>query len=255
MRRKMVAGNWKMHGSRSEVKSLIEGIKQGAKSCSSVDMAVFPSFVHLQQVESLLAETTIALGAQNFYLGATGAFTGEVSAPMLAEYGCQYVLVGHSERRQVFNESLDLITEKFKAALQFGLKPILCVGETLAEREQGKTSQVIQEQLVSVIHAAGIEAFAKAIIAYEPVWAIGTGLTATPSQAQEVHEFIRNEIAKFEVDVANRMRILYGGSVKADNAAGLFAMPDIDGGLVGGASLDAKSFLAICQAGSEKVTS
>lgn len=248
MRRKMVAGNWKMFGSRSSVRELIEGIKPGAAKCPDVDIVVFPSFIHMQQVEDLLADSAIAWGGQNFYIGESGAFTGEVSAPMLVDYGCEYVLIGHSERRAIFREDLELIAAKFKAALQFGLRPVLCVGETLAEREKGETRTIIQKQLVSVIEAAGIETFEKAVIAYEPVWAIGTGLTATPLQAQEVHEFIRNELAKFDPAVAKSMQILYGGSVKADNAAGLFAMPDIDGGLVGGASLDAKSFLAICQA-------
>lgn len=251
MRRKVVAGNWKMHGSRSQAKALMEGIKQGLPAHSTIDTIVFPSFVHLPEAETILKNTPIAWGAQNMYLGESGAFTGEVSAPMLVDYGCRYVLVGHSERRQIFHEDLPLIAEKFKNALQFGLKPILCVGETLTQREQGQTREIIQQQLKSVIDLAGIQAFEKAIIAYEPVWAIGTGLTATPLQAQEVHEFIRSELAKFHVDTANRMQILYGGSVKADNAAGLFAMPDIDGGLVGGASLEVKSFLGICQAAVE----
>ncbi len=248
MRRKMVAGNWKMFGSRAQAQTLIEGIKAGASAYSAIDIAVFPSFIHLQQAESLLKGTSIAWGGQNLYIGESGAFTGEVSAPMLVDYGCQYVLIGHSERRSIFREDLDTIAAKFKAAIQFGLKPVLCVGETLQQREKGETRSVITEQLVSVIAAAGIETFKKAVIAYEPVWAIGTGLTATPLQAQEVHEFIREELGKYERNIANSIQILYGGSVKADNAAGLFAMPDIDGGLVGGASLETKSFLAICQA-------
>lgn len=249
MRKKMVAGNWKMHSSRSEAVALVEAIKQGAKTLSTtIDVAVFPSFVHLQQVEALLVDTLVSWGAQNLYLGKQGAFTGEVSAPMLVDYGCQYVLVGHSERRLLFKEDLKLIAEKFKTALEFGIQPVLCVGETLEQREKQETESVLTEQLVSVIQAAGIDAFRHAVIAYEPVWAIGTGLTATPDQAQETHAFIRQLLAQHNVDIANGMRILYGGSVKADNAAGLFAMPDIDGGLVGGASLDAKSFLAICEA-------
>lgn len=247
MRRKIIAGNWKMHGSRSQAQSLVEGIKQGIASCSHVDVMVFPSFVHLQLIQSLLSDTAIKWGAQNCYLGESGAFTGEVSVPMLVDYGCHAVLVGHSERRSLFHEDLDLVAAKFKTALQFGLTPLLCIGETLAQREQGETRSVIQEQLVSVIDSAGIAAFEQAVIAYEPVWAIGTGLTATPLQAQEVHEFIREVLSRYDAGIANSMRILYGGSVKADNAKGLFAMPDIDGGLVGGASLDAKSFLAICQ--------
>lgn len=249
MRKKMVAGNWKMHGSRCEVQSLVEAIKKdGAELAREIDMVVFPSFVHLQQVENILSGTAIAWGGQNFYLGKQGAFTGEISGYMLADYGCHYVLVGHSERRILFSEDLNLIAAKFMAALEAGLKPVLCIGETLVQREKQETEKVIQEQINSVIKVAGIEAFRRAVLAYEPVWAIGTGLTATPEQAQEVHRFIRQQLAKQDVDVANTTRILYGGSVKADNAAGLFAMPDIDGGLVGGASLDAQSFLTICRA-------
>jgi triosephosphate isomerase len=253
MRRKIIAGNWKMHGSRASAQSLIEGIKQGAAKLSAVDIVVFPSFIYLPLAENLLKGTSIAWGAQNVYPGESGAFTGEVSGPMLVDYGCRYVLIGHSERRHVFHESLDVVAAKCKAALQFGLKPVLCVGETLAQREKNETRDVIQEQLVSAIDLVGIEAFENAVIAYEPVWAIGTGLTATPLQAQEVHEFIRGVLKMHNEKIANRMQILYGGSVKADNAAGLFAMPDIDGGLVGGASLDAKGFLAICQAECENV--
>ncbi len=248
MRKPIVAGNWKMNGTRSQAESLVTAIKQGAKTLSNVDIVIFPSFVYLPTVESLLVDTTVAFGAQNLYLGASGAFTGEVSGPMLVEFGCRYVLVGHSERRMVFHEDLALIAAKFKAALAVKLKPILCIGETLAQREKGETERVIQEQLESVINAADIDAFRQAIIAYEPVWAIGTGLTATPEQAQEVHAFIRRLLAQHSKDIANRTQLLYGGSVKADNAPGLFAMPDIDGALVGGASLEAKSFLAICQA-------
>ena len=251
-RRKMIAGNWKMNGSRREALSLVDAIKEGAASFTSVDVVVFPSFVHLQQVEQQLVDTLIAWGAQNLYVESHGAFTGEVSGPMLVDYGCQYVLVGHSERRSLFHEDLALVAAKFKAALQFGLQPILCVGETLAQREKGETQRVIEEQISSVIQACGIEVFRRAVIAYEPVWAIGTGLTATPEQAQEVHAFIRTHLAKQNVEIANAARILYGGSVKADNASGLFAKPDIDGALVGGASLEAKGFLAICQAAETK---
>ena len=252
MRKPIVAGNWKMNGTRSEVISLVESIKQGIGKRNAVDVAVFPSFVHIQQVEQLLVGSPVTWGGQNLYMGASGAFTGEVSGPMLKDLGCRYVLVGHSERRQVFHEDLTLIAAKFKAAQQFGLQPILCVGETLSQREKGQTEKVIQEQLQSVVEAAGISAFHQAVVAYEPVWAIGTGQTATPDQAQEIHAFIRLWVGKQEVDVGNTLRILYGGSVKADNAASLFAMADIDGGLVGGASLDAKNFLEICRA-AEKV--
>lgn len=237
-----------MHGSRCDVQTLIDGIKQGAAKFTSVEMMVFPSFVHLQQVESSLTGTAIVLGAQNLYLGQQGAFTGEISGSMLVDYGCQSVLIGHSERRMLFHEDLDLVAAKFKAALAVGLRPVLCMGETLAQREKNETEQVLTAQLDSVVNAVGMDVFAKAIIAYEPVWAIGTGQTATPEQAQAIHQFIRQHLSSYSVDIANTMRILYGGSVKADNAAGLFAMPDIDGGLVGGASLDVKSFLAICEA-------
>jgi triosephosphate isomerase len=250
MRKTLIAGNWKMHGSRSQIKALIEGIKQGAKEYPEIDILVLPTFIHLPEVQALLAHSSILLGAQNLYLGTQGAFTGEVAGPMLKEYGCDYVLIGHSERRSIFHEDLTLLANKFKAALEAELKPILCIGETRAQREQGETEQVVSQQLDSVIAINGIDAFRQAVIAYEPVWAIGTGLTATPEQAQAVHAFIRQRLAQNKVDIASTIRILYGGSMKPDNAASLLAMPDIDGGLIGGASLDATSFLAIC--GSKK---
>lgn len=253
MRKKIVAGNWKMHGSRASITALIESIKQGisAKKTNNfnhIDIVVFPSFVFLQQAEKLLVDTQIAWGAQNLYLGEQGAFTGEISATMLVDFGCQYVLIGHSERRAIFNEDLQLIAAKFKTAIQWGLRPLLCVGETLEQRENQLTQKIITEQIESIIEMIGIDPFRYAVIAYEPVWAIGTGKTATPEQAQEVHLFIRQLLTKHDAGIASSMRILYGGSVKADNAAGLFAMPDIDGGLVGGASLDANTFLTICEA-------
>jgi len=247
MRKKMVAGNWKMNGLRYEAYALLEAIKQGAGAFSAIDIVVFPSFTYLQKSEEILADSLVAWGAQNLYLGKSGAFTGEVSGAMLVDYGCQYVLVGHSERRQLFHEDVNLVAAKFKAAQQFGLQPVLCIGETLEQREQGQTENIIEQQLASVVEAASIDPFRHAVIAYEPVWAIGTGLTATPEQAQAVHAYIRGVLAKYNAEIAQGVRILYGGSVKADNAKGLFAMPDIDGGLVGGASLEAKGFLAICQ--------
>lgn len=240
-----------MHGSMSQAKALIEGIKQGAVNCSNIDVLVCPAFVHLALAHQLLEKSTVMLGAQNLYLGAQGAFTGEVSGAMLRDVGCEYVLVGHSERRSLFHDDLPTVAEKFIAATHAGLKPILCVGETRAEREAGQTEAVIRTQLQSVIDAAGIEAFQQAVIAYEPVWAIGTGLTATPEQAQEVHSYIRQLFAQINVDLAKTIRILYGGSMKPENAASLLAMADIDGGLIGGASLDANSFLAICAAASK----
>lgn len=247
MRKKLVAGNWKMHGTRSSVLTLLRTIKEGVQQLPDIDVAVFPSFVHLQMAEEIIADSLIGWGAQNLHIGESGAFTGEVSGPMLVDFGCQYVLVGHSERRILFHEDLRLVACKFKAALQFGLQPVLCVGETLEHRERGETETMIADQLDSVIHTVSIHLFKHAVIAYEPVWAIGTGLTATPEQAQTVHAFIRRHLAQHNVDVANTVRILYGGSVKADNAKALFAMPDIDGGLVGGASLDANSFIEICK--------
>lgn len=237
-----------MHGSRVDANALLNGIKEGARLYPSVSIVVFPSFVHLQLAESQLVDGQVAWGGQNLYLGESGAFTGEVSGLMLVDYGCQYVLVGHSERRQLFQESSALVANKFKTAIESGLQPVLCVGETQQQRIEGQTELVIAEQLQAVLHLVGIDAFRQAVVAYEPVWAIGTGLTATPEQAQAVHHYIRHLFREYSLDVADTVRILYGGSVKADNAAELFAMPDIDGGLVGGASLDAKSFLAICEA-------
>ena len=248
MRKPMVAGNWKMNGLGSSVRTLVEGIKQEHHAYSAVDMVVFPTTLHLSLVHELLKGSHLALGAQNLYLGDTGAFTGEISGAMLADAGCRYVLVGHSERRHLFGEDSLLVAAKFQAALKARLQPILCLGESLKQRERGETEKIIQEQLSIVIAKAGISAFRQAIIAYEPVWAIGTGLTATPEQAQAVHTYIRGLLAQEDIDIAQTIRILYGGSLKADNAAQLFAMPDIDGGLVGGASLEASSFLALCRA-------
>lgn len=251
MRKKLIAGNWKMHGSRYEVSLLVDAIKEGIKPLSKemakMDIVILPSFVHLQHIEKMFVDTVISWGGQNLYLGKQGAYTGEISGPMLVDYGCQYVLVGHSERRILFHEDVYLVADKVKAAIEFGLKPILCVGETLLQREQNETEQVLAEQLDSVIQLTGIEVFRYAVVAYEPVWAIGTGLTATPEQAQAAHAFIRAHLAKHSPSAAKTTRILYGGSVKADNAAGLFAMPDVDGALIGGASLNAQGFLAICQ--------
>lgn len=254
MRKPLVAGNWKMHGSQSQTKILIQNIVSGLSN-QTIEVVVLPPFVYLHLVKQLLSSSdALDLGAQNLYLGAEGAFTGEISGKMLADMGCRYVLVGHSERRALFQEDLELVAFKFKAAIDAGLTPILCIGETKTERENNQTEAIITAQLQSVIDFAGIQAFKKAVIAYEPVWAIGTGLTATPEQAQATHAFIRQLIAQNNVDIAGTIRILYGGSMKADNASALLAMPDIDGGLVGGASLNAESFLAICQAAERKLT-
>lgn len=254
MRKPLIAGNWKMNGSLSQVQKLLEDIKKGGKKIfSSIEVVVCPAYVHLTRAHEVLKGAAVSVGAQNVYFAEPGAFTGEVSASMLADLGCKYVIVGHSERRAIFRENFDTVSKKFQAVVKAGLTPILCVGETQDEREHHQTEQVVREQLDAVIHAVGLEDFSKAVIAYEPVWAIGTGLTATPDQAQAVHAFIRHHLVQNKVDLANTIRILYGGSMKAENAAALLAMPDIDGGLIGGASLDAKSFLAICQAANEEV--
>lgn len=236
-----------MHGSLASASELAAGISRSAERFSSIDILVLPPLVYLSAVKAKLSHG-VHLGAQNLYLGDKGAFTGEVSGTMLKDIGCEFVLVGHSERRALFHDDLPLVAAKFQAAQAAGLTPILCVGETREEREQGLTEQVISNQLNSVIQAAGIQAFQQAVIAYEPVWAIGTGLTATPDQAEAVHAYIRDLISKNQVDLAPVIRILYGGSMKPDNAADLLAKPNIDGGLIGGASLEVDSFMAICSA-------
>ena len=248
MRRTLVAGNWKLNGSKQNTKDLIEGILAGMPEVKNADVAVCPPFVYIPQTAQLLASSKVAWGAQNCSQYDNGAYTGEVAPDMLKEFGCTYVILGHSERRAIFGESNDDVTQKFVAVKKSGLVPILCVGEQLVEREAGKTEAVVAEQLDSVLNVAGIKQFAGAVIAYEPVWAIGTGVTATPEQAQEVHAFIRQRLAKKDAVIAQNIQILYGGSVKPDNAAELFAKPDIDGGLIGGASLEAESFLGICKA-------
>lgn len=236
-----------MHGSIYQTKTLINDIKHGIHAFTDIDILILPTFVHLTLAHELCAHSALLLGAQNLYVVAQGAFTGEVSGQMLKELGCEYVLIGHSERRTIFKEDLAITAQKFQAAVNAGLKPILCIGETREEREAGITEQVIKQQLQSVIDTVGLESFeAGAVIAYEPVWAIGTGLTASPQQAQAVHAYIRQLIAQNNVDLASTIRILYGGSMKPENAADLLSMQDIDGGLIGGASLDANSFLAIC---------
>lgn len=249
MRSKLVAGNWKLNGTRDSIQALMQNIVAGMDGLNQVAVAVCPPYVYIPMVETLLANTAIKLGAQDVAEQMQGAFTGEVSAPMLKEFACQYVIVGHSERRALFGEKDADTARKFAAARTQGLIPILCVGESLEEREQGITEQVVARQLDAVIELEGIEALADAVLAYEPVWAIGTGKTASPEQAQAVHAFIRAKLAALNSSVAEKVQILYGGSVKGSNAAELFAMPDIDGGLIGGASLDAQEFLAICRAG------
>lgn len=248
MRLPFIAGNWKMHGSRASVQTLLEGIVAGAATLSAVELAVFPSFPFLEQTERLLKHSNIRFGAQNLNAAVEGAFTGEVSAVMLREFGCQYVIVGHSERRTLYGETDQIVAAKALAADEASLTPIVCVGENLQERQANQTLSIIERQLHAITTLSeSKQLLSRIVIAYEPVWAIGTGLTATPAQAQEVHHFIRQQLAKQDKKVAERARILYGGSVKSENAAALFNMPDIDGGLIGGASLQAQSFLAIAQ--------
>lgn len=236
MRQPLVAGNWKMHGNRAANRALLDAIVAGAGT--GAEMAVCVPFPYLAQAAERLAGTPVAWGAQNVSEHAQGAYTGEVSAAMLAEFGCRYVIVGHSERRSLYGETDELVAAKFGAVQAAGLKPILCVGETLAEREAGRTEEVVARQLDAVL---GKHAKEQTVLAYEPVWAIGTGRTATPEQAQEIHAFLRKR-------ATHGARILYGGSVKPQNASAIFAMPDVDGGLIGGASLVAEDFLAIARA-------
>jgi triosephosphate isomerase (TIM) len=248
MRRPFIAGNWKMHGTRAENAELIEALLLGLPGQTPTDIAVCPPFVYLWEVGRLLKSSSIALGAQSTCAEPVGAFTGEVSAAMLKDVGCRYVIVGHSERRSLYKEDDALVARKFLATRSQGLTPILCVGETLEERERGQTMQVISRQLAAVLDLAGANALANAVVAYEPVWAIGTGKNATSAQAQEVHAHIRKDVAARDAKIAAELRVLYGGSVKAANAREIFAMPDVDGGLIGGASLKADEFLKICAA-------
>ena len=248
MRQPLVAGNWKMNGSLDSVKPLVEGIKAGMDAVTTAEMAVCPPYVYIPVVAGLLEGSAIALGAQDINDQESGAHTGEVAPNMLTDVGCKYAIVGHSERRSIYGESDEFTASKFAAARKAGLVPILCVGELLEEREQGITEQVVARQLDAVINLEGIAALADAVIAYEPVWAIGTGKTATPDQAQDVHAFIRGKLAGLDGDVAEKTRILYGGSMNAGNAADLLSMADIDGGLIGGASLKPDDFLAIGKA-------
>jgi triosephosphate isomerase len=242
MAKPLLAGNWKMHGTAQTAAKLAADLAN--RSGDSPDLIVFPPYVSIPAVVTeLLAAKNIAIGAQNISHHSEGAYTGEISGKMLADIGCSHVLVGHSERRTHCSESNELVAEKFAAAKRSGLVPILCVGETLEQRQQGRELQVIKSQLDAVVDTVGLEAVCDAIVAYEPVWAVGTGETATPDQAQQVHGFIRAELGDYGTDT----QILYGGSINADNAAALFAQPDLDGGLVGGASLEAEHFINIAQ--------
>ena len=244
MRRKLVVGNWKMQGSRAANEPLLAAIAQSRPF--GCDVAVCPPFPYLAEVALAFAGSDLRWGAQDCSVHEQGAFTGEVSAAMLAEFGCRYAIVGHSERRQYHDESDQLVADKAKAALARGVTPIVCVGESLAQREAGETDAVVKRQLSAVIHTLA-HCAGEMVVAYEPVWAIGTGRTATPEQAQAVHALLRAQLHP-ATPHADQMKILYGGSVKAENAATLFAQPDIDGGLIGGASLKANDFIAICRA-------
>ncbi len=248
MREKLVVGNWKMHGNLAQNKALLDAVVPAMAGFKNVGCAVCVPFPYLSQVQSLLQKTNVSWGAQNLSEHAKGAFTGEVSAEMLVDFACTYVIVGHSERRSLYAESDQTVAAKYVAVQQAGMTPILCVGELLEERENGVTEKVVARQLDAVIELAGVASFAKAVVAYEPVWAIGTGKTASPEQAQAVHAFIRSKIAGLDEDIAKKLVIQYGGSVKASNAVELFSMSDIDGGLIGGASLIAEEFVAICKA-------
>ena len=248
MRRPMVAGNWKMNGTRASVAELTESLRL-LELPSTVEVVVFPSTLHLMQVVEGLKGAAVGVGAQDCAVEAGfGALTGEESSSQLADAGCNWVLVGHSERRLIVGESDEVVGKKFLAALECGMTPVLCVGETLEQRKAGMSVEVVARQLAHVLSVAGIRAFEQAVVAYEPVWAIGSGLTATPQQAQEVHASIRAQLAREDQQIADGIRLLYGGSVKAENASELFEMADIDGGLIGGASLKANDFGAICRA-------
>ena len=248
MRQPLVAGNWKMNGSLDSVRELLAGISGGVSPAMKAEVAVCPPYVYLAEVQKQLAGSGVAWGGQNMASETSGAYTGEVAASMLLDFDCKYVIVGHSERRSYYGEDDDLVARKYALARAAGLKPILCVGETLEEREQGVTEEVVGRQLDAVVELEGVAALADGVIAYEPVWAIGTGVTASPEQAQEVHAFIRSRVAVHSAQVADGVQILYGGSMKPDNAKELIAKADIDGGLIGGASLKAEDFLAICRA-------
>lgn len=252
MRLPLIVGNWKMNGSRATARELAAGIAAGAPEAGAVEVAVCPPFVYLADAVSALADTAVAVGAQNVADREPGAVTGEVAGGMLRDVGCRYAIVGHSERRTLYGESDELVAARFAAARRCGLTPILCVGETLSERDAGDAEAVLARQIGAVLDAEGGQAFREAAVAYEPVWAIGTGRTATPEQAQAAHAFIRDRIALTDPEAAAALRLLYGGSMKPDNAGALLAMPDVDGGLIGGASLEVESFLTICRAAADR---
>lgn len=245
MRRTLIAGNWKMNGSLESINELMKGIKAGLSEVTNADLAVCPPAVYLMRVKGLIDEDNIALGSQNVCDQESGAYTGELAPAMLKEAGCKYAIIGHSERRSLYGESDELVARRYAMAVKSGITPILCIGETLEERESGVTEDVVSRQLDAVIESQGVEALAQGVVAYEPVWAIGTGKTASPEQAQAVHAFIRNKLSALNAEVAEKVQVLYGGSMNAANARELLSQPDIDGGLIGGASLKAPDFLAI----------
>lgn len=244
MRQPLIVGNWKLNGTGGVAEKLASDVRDGL-DLNNVGVAICVPYVYISDIVKLIKDSVLELGAQNVADQSSGAYTGEISAEMLKEYDCKYAIVGHSERRQFYGDSNESVAERFCQAIAQGVIPIFCIGETLEEREQDRTFQVIDEQLAAVVERAGIETFNQAVIAYEPVWAIGTGKTATPEQAQEVHHYIRQYLAEKNAEVAEKIQILYGGSVKPDNAESLFAMSDIDGALIGGASLSAEDFLKI----------
>ena len=248
MRKPFVAGNWKLNGSRASIKTLVSGIIDGMGRVNNAEVVVCPSFVYLSEVSQMLEGSAVKFGSQDVAKEASGAYTGEVAVSMLKDIACPYAIIGHSERREYYGDTDQVVAEKFVAAQNGGVTPILCVGEVLEERESGQTEAVVERQLKAVVDLAGIKALENSVIAYEPVWAIGTGKTASPEQAQAVHAFIRQWISGQDSATADKVQILYGGSVKAANAKELFSMADIDGGLIGGASLVAEDFISICEA-------
>jgi triosephosphate isomerase len=246
VRRTLVAGNWKMFGTRQLVRDVIGELR--AMAHGATEVVICPPYPYLGPAADMVAGSALCLGGQDLHVAVEGAFTGAVSGAMLRDMGCAYVIVGHSERRQYFAESDELVATKAEAAIREGLRPIVCVGENEAEREAGRQFVVVERQLAAVTARLGASAMTQTVVAYEPVWAIGTGRTATPGQAQEIHAFLRGQLRRLDANVAESVRVLYGGSVKASNARELFAQQDIDGGLVGGASLGAVEFAAICMA-------
>jgi len=249
MRTSLVAGNWKMNGSRESVKELINGVVEGAKSLTGVEVVVCPPAIYIADVTAVTSGSSVEVGSQDNCTALKGAFTGETSIEMVKDFACKYAIIGHSERRSMYGETDEIVAEKFTTVKNAGIIPIFCIGETLEERESGVTEEVCARQIDAVFAAQGDDAFADAVIAYEPVWAIGTGKTASPEQAQAVHAFIRQHLAKHNADVAEKIQILYGGSMNPANAKDLIGQADIDGGLIGGASLKADDFMAVCQAG------